>query len=109
MRAVVAWMLVLGAAPSLAAAGEIYGTIKESGTPVKEGLKVEVTCGAETVATATDKYGAYRVFAKEEGKCTLTLRIGDEAPTIAVHSYEDSARYTLILERKDGKYVLRSE
>jgi hypothetical protein len=109
MKTLLASALLLAAAPSLATAGEIYGTIKEAGTPVKEGLKVELTCGAETAATATDTHGGYRLYAKEEGKCTLTLRVGDEAPAITIHSYDDSARYALLLERKDGKYILRSE
>jgi hypothetical protein len=101
--------LLLVAAPALVGAGEIYGSIKEDGKPVKEGVKVEVACAGKTVAGETDKNGAYRLFAQEEGKCTLTVRIGDEAPSIAVDSFEDSARYNLVLEKKDGKYVLRGE
>ncbi len=97
------------AAPALASAGEIYGSIREAGKPVKEGLKVEVVCAETPVAVETDTYGAYRLFVQEEGKCTLTVTIGDEKPSIAVHSFEDSARYNLILEKKDGKLTLRSE
>ncbi len=109
MKALTLSALLLVAVPSLVGAGEIYGSIKEAGKPVKEGVKVEVACGAKTAAAETDKFGAYRLFAQEQGKCTLTVRIGDEAPSIAVHSFEDSARYNLVLEKKDGKYVLRSE
>jgi hypothetical protein len=109
MKALTLSALLLLAAPSIVGAGEIYGSIKETGKPVKEGVKVEVACGAKTVAAETDKYGAYRLFAQEQGKCTLTVRIGGETPSIAVHSFEDSARYNLVLEKKDGKYVLRSE
>ena len=109
MKTVMLWALVLVAVPSLAGAGEIYGSIKENGKPVRDGLKVEVACGGKTVAGETDKFGAYRLFAQEEGKCTLTVRIGDERPAIAVRSFDDSARYNLVLERKDGKYALRSE
>lgn len=101
-------LLVL-AAPALAGAGEIYGSIRESGKPVKEGVRVEVVCGSKPVAAATDKFGAYRLFVEDEGKCTLTVKIGEESPSIPVHSFEDSARYNLILEVKDGKYTLRSE
>lgn len=101
--------LLMVAAPALVFAGEIYGSIKEAGKPVKEGVKVEVLCGEKKVAGETDKFGAYRLFVAEEGKCTLTVRVGDETPSIPVHSFEDSARYNLILETKDGKYVLRSE
>ncbi|MGE5237061.1 MAG: hypothetical protein ACM3O7_11995 [Acidobacteriota bacterium] len=109
MRRLALSVVLLVAVPSLAAAGEIYGSIKEAGKPVKEGVKVEVVCGGEKVAAETDKFGAYRLFAKEQGKCTLTVAVGDEAPSIEVRSFEDSARYNLILEKKDGKYVLRSE
>jgi len=100
-------LLVLG--PALATAGEIYGTIKEAGKPVTEGLKVEVTCAGTTAATVTDKFGAYRVFAQDEGKCTLALSIGDQKPSIEIHSFEDSARYNLLLEKKGDTYELRSE
>ena len=109
MKALRLSALLLVAVPSVVTAGEIYGSIKEAGKPVKEGIKVEVACGAKAVAGETDKNGAYRLFAQEQGKCTLTVRIGSEAPSIAVHSFEDSARYNLVLEKKDGKYVLRSE
>ena len=101
--------LLLVAAPSLAAAGEIYGSIKEDGKPAKQGLKVEVVCGEATVAADTDANGAYRLFVPEEGKCALTVTIGEEKPSITVHSFEDSARYNLVLEKKDGKYTLRGE
>jgi hypothetical protein len=109
MKALMVSALLLVAVPSLVGAGEIYGSIKEGGKPVRDGLKVEVACGGKTVAGETDKFGAYRLFAQEEGKCALTVRIGDERPSIAIRSFEDSARYNLVLERKDGKYALRSE
>ena len=109
MKALTLSAILLVAAPALVGAGEIYGSIKEGGKPVKEGVKVEVACAGKTVAGETDKNGAYRVFAQDEGKCTLTVRIEGEAPSIAVDSFEDSARYNLVLEKKDGKYVLRGE
>ena len=109
MKALVVSVVLLVSMPSLASAGEVYGTIKEGGKPVKDGLKVELACGAKPVAGETDKFGAYRLFAPEEGKCTLTVRIGDQSPSVAVHSFADSARYNLVLERKDGKYTLRTE
>lgn len=102
-------VLMLLASSGLATAGEIYGSITEGGKPLAEGLKVELSCGAEKVAAQTDKNGAYRLFAQEEGECTLTVTIGAETPSITVDSFEDSARYNLVLEKKDGKYTLRSE
>jgi hypothetical protein len=109
MKALTLSAMLFVAAPALVCAGEIYGSIKEGGKPIKEGVKVELACGQKTVAGETDKNGAYRLFAQEEGKCMLTVRIGGEAPSIAVDSFQDSARYNLILEKKDGKYVLRGE
>ena len=109
MKALLLSVMLLVLVPSLAIAGEVYGTIKEGGKPVKDGLKVELACGGKTVAGQTDKFGGYRLFAPEEGKCTLTLTIGDERPSVTVQSFQDSARYNLVLERKDGKYTLRTE
>lgn len=102
-------LLTLALVPGAAAGGEIYGTIKENGKPVKPGLKVTVTCGGKDVSADTDKNGGYRLFASEEGKCTLAVKVGDESPSATVHSYADSARYNLVLERKDGKATLRTE
>ncbi len=109
MKTLVALALVIAAVPTAAFAGEIYGTIKEQGKPVKEGVQVTVLCGDTSAAGQTDKNGAYRLFAAEEGKCTLTVKVGDEAPSVAIHSYADSAKYNLVLEKKDSKYTLRSE
>src|SRR5512134_1509311 len=109
MKALVLSMVLFASLASQASAGEVYGTIKEEGKPVKEGLKVELACGAKPVVGETDRFGAYRLFAPEEGKCTLTVRIGNESPSVTVHSFADSARYNVVLERKDGKYTLRTE
>lgn len=109
MKKLIALAFMVAAVPTAAVAGEIYGTIKDQGKLVKEGVPVTVACGDKSVAGQTDKNGAYRVFAAEEGKCTLTVKVGDEAPSVAIHSYADSARYNLVLEKKDGKYTLRSE
>ena len=108
MRIIAAAALAL-AVVSPAFAGEIFGTIKEGGKTVAEGVKVEVTCGAKTYTGATNKFGSYRMVAEETGKCTLTVAIGEEKPSLEIHSFEDSARYNLLLEKKDGKVTLRSE
>ena len=108
MRIIAAAALSL-AVVSPALAGEIYGTIKDEGKTVGEGVKVQVVCGEKTYAAETNKFGAYRLVAQEQGKCTLTVAVGAEKPSLAIHSFEDSARYNLLLEKKDGKYILRSE
>jgi len=109
MKTLVVLALLAATVPSVAVAGEIYGTITENGAPVKEGMKVALVCGEKSHAGETDKNGAYRLFAEEEGKCTLSVTVGEETPSTTVHSFPESARYNLILEKKDGKYTLRSE
>jgi hypothetical protein len=92
-----------------AAAGEIYGTVTEGGKAVKAGTRIEVRCGDAVHGTETGKDGAYRLFVPEQGKCTLTVKTGGAAPSTTIHSFEDSARFVLSVEKADGKAVLRSK
>lgn len=109
MRRIILTMLILAIPCTSALAGEIYGTIKEGGKPVKTGTKVEVKCAKASYSTETDKLGSYRVFVPEQGKCTLSVKSGGVAPQMTVHSFEDSTRYNLFIDKKDGKPALRSE
>ena len=102
-------LLCLAIACTTALAGEFYGTIREEGKPVKAGAKVEVKCAKGSYGAETDKLGSYRLFVPEQGKCALSVKSGDAAPQMTVHSFEDSTRYNLVLEKKDGKPALRSE
>jgi len=109
MRKVFLAILCLAISCTTALAGEIYGTVKEGGKPIKAGTKVEVKCAKGSYSAETDKLGSYRLFAPEQGKCTLSVKSGDGAPQMTVTLFEDSARYNLVLEKKDGKASLRSE
>ena len=109
MRKLLLTVLCLAISCTTALAGEIYGTIKEGGKPIKAGTKVEVKCAKGSFSAETDKLGSYRLFIQEQGKCTLSVKSGDVAPQMTVHSFEDSSRYNLVLEKKDGKPALRSE
>jgi len=109
MRTVFLTMVCLAICCTPALAGEIYGTIREGGKPVKAGTRLEVKCARGSYGAETDKLGSYRLFVPEQGKCTLAVISGTPAPQMAVHSFEDSARYNLVLEKKDGKPALRSE
>jgi hypothetical protein len=109
MRIVLLTMFCLAIACATAPAGEFYGTIKEGGKPVKAATKVEVKCAKGSYGAETDKLGSYRLFVPEQGKCALSVTLGDATPQMSVHSFEDSARYNLIIEKKDGKPALRSE
>ena len=109
MRKVFLAMLCLAISYTTALAGEIYGTVKEGGKPIKAGTKVEVKCAKGSYSAETDKLGSYRLFVQEQGKCTLSIKSGDGSPQMTVNSFEDSARYNLVVEKKDGKSSLRSE
>ena len=109
MRKIFLMMLCLAVPGTTALAGEIYGTVKEGGKPIKAGTKIEVKCAKGSYGAETDKLGSYRLFAPEQGKCTLSVKSGDGAPQMTVTLFEDSARYNLVLEKKDGKASLRSE
>ena len=87
--------------------GEIYGSLKEGESSVGRGIRIEITSPRETYATETEEDGSYRLFIREEGKCTLKVHYEGQAPKIKIYSYEDSVRYDLVLEEKDGEYVLR--
>lgn len=99
-------------------AGRIFGDIKMADKPVPEGVKLTITAPAKAAkpapapvvadSAATDKFGAYRLTVKEEGKCTLTVFIEKQTPTLEVVSFTNATRYDLILEKdKDGKYTLK--
>ncbi len=109
MRKVFLAMFCLAISYTTALGGEFYGTIKEGGKPVKAATKVEVKCAKGSYSTETDKLGSYRVFVPEQGKCALSVKSGDVASQMTVTSFEDSTRYNLVLENKDGKSSLRSE
>lgn len=88
--------------------GEMYGTVR-LGKQLLPGVPVTVACGAVAGSDTTDKYGAYRLFVKATGNCTLTVRYQDQAPTLAVTSSGTEVRYRLVLELTGAKYTLRSE
>src|SRR5512135_884607 len=103
MKKIFLAMLCLAISYSAALAGEIYGTVKEGGKPINAGAKVEVKCSKGSYSVETDNLGSYRLFVPEQGKCTLSVTSGGDSPQMTVHSFEDSTRYNLVLEKKDGK------
>ncbi len=110
----VALMLGIWLAASSALAGRLQGDIRLDGKPVAEGLTVRLTTTATPGATPavvdstrTDKFGSYKLMAKDEGKFILTLVVEKEPVSLEVYSYKDPTRYDLILEKKDGKLSLR--
>src|SRR5437762_11146133 len=98
-RAYVLLLLILGFT-TLAFAGKIYGSITEGGKPVAQGVKVDVTCGANNYSAQTDAYGAFNVFATDKGKCLLKISYQGQSLSIDVNSYDNSVQYDLILEKQ---------
>jgi hypothetical protein len=96
---------LLGA--TIALAGEIYGTITEADKPISAGTKVEIAIAGNTYAGETDKFGTYHIFAKEKGKCTLTVHYKNEAPAATIFSYDKATRYDWTIETIDGKLTLK--
>lgn len=98
--------VILGFA-SWAVAGNIYGSITEGGKPVAQGVKMEVTCGANKYASETDANGAFKLFAKDQGKCLLRVTYQGQSPSFEITSYEGSVQYDLILEKQGAQYILK--
>ena len=98
--------LILGFA-TLALAGNVYGTITEAGKPIGQGVKLEVACGENKHAAATDANGAFKLFVPDKGKCMLTVAYQGQTPSFEINSYEGSVQYDLILEKQGGQYTLK--
>lgn len=95
--------------PSLAAAGEIFGTITGDAGPVPEGTRIEASCaGGKHGPASTDKAGKYRLVIGETGKCTLTVTRGSESASVSVVSFDDAAQVDLVLKADAaGKLTVR--
>ena len=100
-------LVIVFALSAVALAGNVYGTITESGKGIAPGSKIEVTCGADKFNGETDANGAFKVFVKDQGKCELKLAYQGQSPTIEVNSFEGSVQYDLILEKKGTQFTLR--
>ena len=118
MRRIPIFALVLGVwlAASNAEAGRLLGDIRLDGKPVAEGLTVRLVPVAAAApgaapavvdSTKTDKFGSYKLMAKEEGKYVLTLVFEKQSVSLEVYAYKEATRYDLVLEKKDGKLSLR--
>jgi hypothetical protein len=107
MKTTVSVLLFLLLCAPRVTAGELYGTITDGNKPIASGVKIEFAASGNIYSTETDKFGSYRVFVKEKGKCTFTLHVRDQSPTVGLVSYDNSTRYDWIMETKDGRLSLR--
>ena len=107
MKNVCVLLLFIFALANAAHAGKINGSITEGGKPVAQGVKIEVMCGPNNYTAQTDNYGAFSLFAQENGKCALKVFYQGQMPSFEVNSYDGSVQYDLILEKQGSQYTLR--
>ena len=95
-------------APTPCIAGQIYGSIVDSGKGLPR-AKVEISCGGTVAGSGeTTDDGSYRVTVGREGQCQLILPNYPERPSADVFSYAEPAQYDFELVRLgDGKHELR--
>jgi len=100
-------LFLLAMVPSYTFAAQVYGTLRESGRSIGSNVKVEVICGSSTYSAMTDNYGSYRLFAREQGRCTLRVYFQNQAPEAVINSYTDAVQYDFNLVRNpSGQYSL---
>jgi hypothetical protein len=94
--------------PSPSFAGQLYGTFRESGRPVGPNISVVVVCNGNKYTALTDNYGTYKLFAKENGRCTLSVSYQNQTLQAPIDSYPSPAQYDFDLIRQStGQYELR--
>lgn len=91
---------------STAPVGEIYGDVRIGDAYVKQ-APIQMVCGSETVKGRTDDAGSFRLAAKAGGKCVVTVTYEGKDSSVDVVVFDAPARYRLMLERKDGVYILK--
>jgi hypothetical protein len=87
-------------------AGEIFGDVR-MGEKYLADVPVQLTCGDETVKGKTDQAGSFRLAAKAAGKCTFSVTYSEKTTSVDIVVFEKPSRYRLVLEAKDGGYVLK--
>jgi len=93
--------------PSMAHAGQVYGTIVMDGKGVG-GANVEITCGSDpAVKGATAADGAYRINVPKDGQCTLALPDQAGKPSAMVFSSPNPALYNFELVKAGNGYELK--
>ena len=85
---------------------EVSGDIREGETYIAEAA-IELQCGADTVRGKTDKSGSFRLTTKATGKCALSVIHKGNTASIDVVVFDKPSKYRLVLEMKDGVYILK--
>ena len=108
MRAITYVCLAVALAiPSIAQAGQVYGTIVMNGKGLG-GANVEITCGSDpAVKGTTAGDGAYRINVPKDGQCTLVLPDQAGKPSAMVISNPNPALYNFELVKAGNGYELK--
>jgi len=86
--------------------GTIFGDVRLGEKYVAD-AEIALTCGTEKTSGKTDAEGSFRLTVKAGGKCQLSLSYEKQTPTLEVVAFDQPVRYRLVLELKDGKYLLK--
>ncbi len=108
MRFFSIFILALLVFPGIALGGQVYGKLKEGGRSVPQGIDVTVRCAqGKRYSTKTDRFGSYRVYVRETGRCTLTVKRAGRSGKYTIRSFDDPVRYDFELVKTGKKYVLK--
>lgn len=98
--------LALAALTAPATAGEIFGDVRVGDAYVKQ-APIQMVCGADTVKGRTDDAGSFRLATRAGGKCVVTVTHEGKDASVDVVVFEKPSRYRLVLELKEGAYILK--
>jgi hypothetical protein len=101
-----AFVLALSIAAHSAVAGEIYGDVR-LGEKYLPAVKLSLTCGTEKVEGTTDAAGSFRITAKGSGKCKFAVAYEKDVVDVDVVVFDKPTKYRFVLERAEGKLVLK--
>ena len=107
MKPIILLALLILILPNVASAGKIFGSLKEGGGSVGEGVVVQIKCSSGEHSAKTDEYGAYEIYV-QAGRCELKVSYkGQETPAYPISSSDDPARYDFDLVNENGQYLLK--
>ena len=86
--------------------GEIFGDLR-LGESYLADVKIALMCGEQTVESTTDKSGSFRLSTRGSGPCSVTVTYKGKPVSVKVVVFDQPARYRLLLEEKEGTYILK--
>lgn len=98
--------LALAAMAMPATAGEIFGDVRVGDKYLSQ-APIQMVCGTDTVKGKTDEAGSFRLATKAGGKCVVTVTHEGTEASVDVVVFDKPSRYRLVLELKDGAYILK--